>query len=166
MMLLLFALLLINHYGRVYPDGGLRTIIAITFLNHGAHGKGRLPCYSRVFCAFRDSRPPPAPPILKGKRGPRDLPSTRFLLNLSKEDAMEHPLITSHPAVLGGKPVIKGTRIAVSFILKLFSSGWTMDQILENYPHLTREGVLAALEYAADVLEGERVVPLSEATQP
>jgi len=79
---------------------------------------------------------------------------------------MEHPLITSHPAVLGGKPVIKGTRIAVSFILKLLSSGWTMDQILENYPHLTREGVLAALEYAADVLEGERVVPLSEAAQP
>jgi uncharacterized protein (DUF433 family) len=79
---------------------------------------------------------------------------------------MEHPLITSHPAVLGGKPVIKGTRIAVAFILKLFSSGWTMEGILENYPHLTREGVLAALEYAAEVLEGERVIPLSTTAQP
>ncbi|MCI2430076.1 DUF433 domain-containing protein [Candidatus Acetothermia bacterium] len=75
---------------------------------------------------------------------------------------MEHPLITSNPAVLGGKPVIKGTRIAVAFILKLFASGWTMEQILENYPHLSCKGVQAALEYAAEVLEGERVVPLTE----
>jgi uncharacterized protein (DUF433 family) len=79
---------------------------------------------------------------------------------------MEHPLITSHPEVLGGKPVIRDTRIAVAFVLKLFSSGWTMTEILENYPHVTREGVLAALEYAADVLEGERVIPLSNTAQP
>ena len=79
---------------------------------------------------------------------------------------MEHPLIVSHPQILGGKPVIKGTRIAVSFVLKLFASGWTVEQILENYPHLTREGIDAALEYAADVLEGERVVPLSSPVQP
>ncbi len=78
---------------------------------------------------------------------------------------MEHSLIVSHPDVLGGKPVIRGTRIAVAFILKLFASGWTTDQILENYPHLTKEGIQAALAYAAEVLEGERVVPLSEPIQ-
>lgn len=78
---------------------------------------------------------------------------------------MEHSLIVSHPDVLGGKPVIRGTRIAVAFILKLLASGWTIDQILENYPHLTKEGIQAALAYAAEVLEGERVVPLSEPIQ-
>jgi len=57
-------------------------------------------------------------------------------------------LITCDPGILAGKPVIRGTRISVALILKLFSSGWTLERILDNYPHLTREGVLAALDYA------------------
>jgi len=73
-------------------------------------------------------------------------------------------MITCDPEILAGKPVIRGTRISVALILKLFSSGWTLERILDNYPHLTREGVLAALDYASSILERERTVPLSGAS--
>lgn len=68
--------------------------------------------------------------------------------------------IVSNQGVLGGKPVIRGTRIAVTFILELLASGMTVDDILQEFPHLKREGVLAAIDYAAKSLEGERVLPL------
>ena len=68
--------------------------------------------------------------------------------------------IVSNPKVLGGKPVIRGTRISVAFILQCLASGMTVDDILQGYPHLTREGVLAAIAYAAQVLENERVLPI------
>lgn len=71
-------------------------------------------------------------------------------------------LIVTDPKILGGKPVIKGTRISVGFVLKLISSGWDMGKILENYPHLTREGITAAIEYASEVVEGERTFNLEE----
>ncbi|MBW2147804.1 MAG: DUF433 domain-containing protein [Deltaproteobacteria bacterium] len=75
---------------------------------------------------------------------------------------MQNEWITSNPGVLGGKPVIRGTRVSVAFVLKLLSAGWTMDQIMENYPHLTKEGILSALEYASRVLDGQWVVPVRE----
>jgi len=59
--------------------------------------------------------------------------------------------------VLGGKPVIRGTRIAVEFILELLASGWSQEQVLENYPQLTRDDILAVLQYAADILKEEKV---------
>ena len=62
------------------------------------------------------------------------------------------------PKIMGGKPVIKGTRIPVYFILELIANGWTIDDILEEYPHLTREDVLAAVRCAARVLREEIVV--------
>jgi len=62
------------------------------------------------------------------------------------------------PRVMGGKPVIKGTRIPVYFILELLSNGWSIDDILREYPHLTRDDVLAALKYAARVLREEVIV--------
>ena len=68
--------------------------------------------------------------------------------------------ITVDPKVLAGKPVIKGTRIAVEFILELLANGWTMEEVLKNYPQLNREDVIAALKYAAEVLKEERVYPL------
>lgn len=68
--------------------------------------------------------------------------------------------IVSNPKVLGGKPVVRGTRISVSFILQCLASGMTVDDILRGYPHLTREGVLAAIDYAARAMENERVLPL------
>jgi uncharacterized protein (DUF433 family) len=64
------------------------------------------------------------------------------------------------PGVLGGKPVIRGTRISVAFILQSLASGQSVDDILRSYPHLTRDGVLAAVDYAARVLDGETVQPL------
>jgi len=68
--------------------------------------------------------------------------------------------IAVDPKVLAGKPVIKGTRIAVEFILELLANGWTIEDILKNYPQLKREDVLAALKYATEVLKEERVYPL------
>ena len=66
--------------------------------------------------------------------------------------------IVVSPKIMGGKPVIKGTRIPVYFILELISNGWSIDDILKEYPHLTREDVLAAVKYAARVLREEVVI--------
>ncbi len=66
--------------------------------------------------------------------------------------------IVVNPKIVGGKPVIRGTRIPVYFILGLIANGWTIDDILKEYPHLTREDVLAAVRYAARVLREEVVV--------
>ena len=63
--------------------------------------------------------------------------------------------ITSNPTILGGKPCIKGTRISVEFILELFASGATFQDILEAYPHLTYLGIEEALRYAARFLKNE-----------
>ena len=62
---------------------------------------------------------------------------------------MDSELIRSDPAVMMGKPVIAGTRITVELILDKLSTGETVEQILEAHPRLTREGVLAALDFAA-----------------
>ena len=72
----------------------------------------------------------------------------------AKED-MVFAHITSDPAILGGKPCIRGTRISIEFILELFASGATRDDILRAYPHLTTEGVTEALRYAARFLKNE-----------
>ena len=61
--------------------------------------------------------------------------------------------IVSDKAVLLGKPTIKDTRISVEFILERFANGWTESQILENYPHLTREDLQAVFSYAAESLK-------------
>ena len=66
--------------------------------------------------------------------------------------------IVVDPRVLGGKPVIRGTRIPVYLILELLANGWSVDDILREYPHLTREDVLAAIRYAAKVLREEIIV--------
>jgi len=55
--------------------------------------------------------------------------------------------------VMGGQPVIKGTRVPIKLILHLLSQGCTIEDILEDYPFLTREDILAAQAYAADVLD-------------
>ena len=68
--------------------------------------------------------------------------------------------ITVDPKVLVGKPVIKGTRMAVEFVVDLLGRGWTVDQVLQEYDHLTPEDVQACLAYASEVLKSERVYPL------
>lgn len=68
--------------------------------------------------------------------------------------------ITIEPAVLVGKPVVKGTRLAVEFIIDLLAQGWSEEQILDNYPGLTSEDVHACLSYASAALRDEKVYPL------
>lgn len=61
--------------------------------------------------------------------------------------------IHSNPKILLGKPVIKGTRLSVEFILGLFSEGWTQEQVLESYPTLNPEAIQAVFAFAAECLK-------------
>jgi uncharacterized protein (DUF433 family) len=63
-------------------------------------------------------------------------------------------------AVLAGKPVVRGTRLAVDFILELLAEGWSHEEVLRNYPRLQREDILAALRWASEMLRSEKVYPL------
>jgi len=65
--------------------------------------------------------------------------------------------IVVDPNVLVGKPVIKGTRIAVEFVIDLLGRGWTTEEILREYNHLTAEDIRACLAYASEILKGEQV---------
>jgi uncharacterized protein (DUF433 family) len=75
---------------------------------------------------------------------------------------MTKTLIVSDPAVLMGKPVIKGTRITVELILEKLAAGETIEQIIEAHPRLTREGVQAALSFAAETLRSDIIYPTDE----
>lgn len=68
--------------------------------------------------------------------------------------------IVLDPAILVGKPVVKGTRLAVEFILELLAEDWTEADILRNYPGLKDDDLRACLAYASDRLKGEKVYPL------
>jgi uncharacterized protein (DUF433 family) len=63
--------------------------------------------------------------------------------------------ITSDPAILGGKPIIRGTRISVALVLEWVASGASRDDILRKHPHLTAEDVEQALAYAAESIRNE-----------
>lgn len=65
--------------------------------------------------------------------------------------------IVIDPKILTGKPIIKGTRLAVEFILELLSNGWAEEKILKNYPQLSMEDVIASLKYATELLKEEKV---------
>ena len=67
--------------------------------------------------------------------------------------------ITLDPAVLTGKPVIRGSRISVEFIIGLMADGWSEADILANYPGIGHEDIIACLAYARDTLSSERVFP-------
>jgi uncharacterized protein (DUF433 family) len=69
--------------------------------------------------------------------------------------------IEINPKVLVGKPVIKGTRIAVEFVVDLLGRGWSSQQIIDEYDHLTSEDIRACLVYAGEVLKSERVYLVS-----
>lgn len=71
----------------------------------------------------------------------------------------EPPRIVIDPAILAGKPVIRGTRLSVDFIIGLMADGWSEADILQNYPGLTRPDIAACLAYARDVLNSEKVYP-------
>jgi uncharacterized protein (DUF433 family) len=71
-----------------------------------------------------------------------------------------HDRITVDSGTLGGKPVIRGTRLSVEMIVDLLAAGWTHAQILESYPHLTEEDIRACLSYAGELLREEKVFSL------
>jgi uncharacterized protein (DUF433 family) len=68
--------------------------------------------------------------------------------------------IVVDPKVLVGKPLIRGTRLSVEFILDLLANDWTIEQVLSEYPQLEREDVMAVLKYAAEMAKEEKVYPL------
>ena len=67
--------------------------------------------------------------------------------------------IVVNPKILVGKPVIRGTRVAVYEIVARVAQGWTFDEILEDFPRITREDITAALMYAEKLVEGEEIFP-------
>lgn len=66
--------------------------------------------------------------------------------------------ISVNPAVCSGKPCIRDTRILVKNILGMIAGGYTVEQVLEAYPELVREDVQAALEYASDMIDEEKLI--------
>jgi uncharacterized protein (DUF433 family) len=67
--------------------------------------------------------------------------------------------ISINPQICFGKPCIRGTRIWVSLLLDQMAAGESMEDIMRNYPHLTREDLLAAIAYGAEVAR-ERIIPV------
>jgi uncharacterized protein (DUF433 family) len=76
---------------------------------------------------------------------------------------MKERLVVSDPAIMMGKPIIAGTRITVELILEKLAAGEAPEQILEEYPRLTHEGIQAALTFAAEVLRSDVVYPADKA---
>ena len=72
--------------------------------------------------------------------------------------------IVVNPRILGGKPIIEGTRISVEFILDLLASDVSEEEILEDYPHLTEEDIRTCLRYAARSYRNEIYLELEPAT--
>lgn len=65
--------------------------------------------------------------------------------------------IITDPKVMLGKPVVKGTRITVELIIERLGQGQTIDELIVSYPHLSRESILACLQYAAVSLKNEHI---------
>lgn len=67
--------------------------------------------------------------------------------------------IVINPKIMVGKPVIKGTRIPVDTIVRLMAQGMKIEEILDDYPNLSKEDIKAALLYSAEVVSGEIILP-------
>ncbi len=65
--------------------------------------------------------------------------------------------IVRNPAILGGRPILEGTRISVDLVLRMVAGGMTVEEIAAQYPHVTKSDVQAALEYAAQRFERARL---------
>lgn len=68
--------------------------------------------------------------------------------------------IERNPEIMLGKPIIKGTRISVEIIMRKLAGGFSVEKIVESYPHLNQEQIYAALEYAADMIANEEELEL------
>ncbi len=75
---------------------------------------------------------------------------------------MTASLINADPKVMMGKPVIAGTRITVELVLEKLAAGDSIEDIQQAHPHLSREGILAAIQYASDVLRSDVIYPAAK----
>ena len=78
---------------------------------------------------------------------------------------MANNLIIVDPDIMLGKPVIVGTRVTVELILEKLAAGETIEQILEDFPQITRDGILAALAFASDALKNVTTYPTGVTTE-
>ena len=78
---------------------------------------------------------------------------------------MADKMVVSDPSVMMGKPIAIGTRITVELILEKLAAGETLEQVLNAHPRLTKDGVLAALAFAAEALRADVVYPTGEASR-
>lgn len=76
---------------------------------------------------------------------------------------MPDTYIVSDPAVMMGKPVVRGTRITVELILTRLAAGESIEQLVASHPRLTRDAVLAALSFAAEALKADVIYPTGKA---
>jgi uncharacterized protein (DUF433 family) len=74
---------------------------------------------------------------------------------------MTEPTIVSNPKVLFGKPTVAGTRISVELILEELGAGTSVDDLLREYPRLTRDQVLAAIRFAAQAIRSDAIYPFA-----
>jgi uncharacterized protein (DUF433 family) len=79
-------------------------------------------------------------------------------MNTAMLELLDMDRIDVNPAICGGKPVVRGTRIMVRNILGMVAGGYTTEKILESYPELAAEDITAALEYAARVVDEDQVI--------
>ena len=70
-----------------------------------------------------------------------------------------NPRITIDPMVLAGKPIVSGTRMSVEFVVGLLAQGWSIEDVLKEYDHLTRQDIQACLQYAHQLLTDEKLYP-------
>jgi uncharacterized protein (DUF433 family) len=77
----------------------------------------------------------------------------------TEEELLER--IAANPKIMGGKPIVKGTRITVEQVLKLLAQGLSTPEILNDYPHLSKDDIAAVLLYAAKVASEEEVYPVT-----
>lgn len=75
------------------------------------------------------------------------------------EIVMTDPRIVLDPNILSGKPIIRGTRLSVEFVIGLLADGWSEANVLDSYPGLTRDDILACLAYARETLSTEKIFP-------
>jgi uncharacterized protein (DUF433 family) len=77
----------------------------------------------------------------------------------AEEELLER--IVVNPKIMGGKPIVKGTRITVEQILKMLAQSLTTNEILKDYPHLSKDDVAAVLLYAAKVASEDEIYPVT-----
>ncbi len=86
-------------------------------------------------------------------------PSLTVTYRLVSEELIMDDRIVVDSKTCGGKPTIRGTRIMVTNILGMVAGGYTLARIIDAYPELTNNDVTAALEYASQVIDEEKVIP-------